>query len=71
MEKNIDTPFLRVADVERTYIGPERRLERRRGVGNPRVETLFKNFGFDRRLKVDRRGKETSWFLTSDKAVND
>lgn len=71
MEKrtSVDVNFT-VIDGERTYIGPERRAERRRNHHNERIETLLKNFGLDRRLRVDRRRKDTSWFLTSQKVVN-
>mgnify|MGYP005822716011 CR=1 FL=1 len=59
-----------VINGDRAYIGPERRQERRRLHHNERVETLLKNFGLDRRLRVDRRRKDSSWLLTSQKVVN-
>lgn len=59
-----------VIDGARVYIGPERRLERRRHNNNDRVEILLRNFGLDRRLRTDRRRANTSWLLTSQKAVN-
>lgn len=59
-----------VIDGERTYVGPDRRAERRRLHHNERVETLLRNFGLDRRLCAERRRKNTSWLLTSQKVVN-
>ncbi len=59
-----------VVNGERVYVGSERRIDRRRGSGHERVESLLKNFGLDRRLSTDRRRKDTSWFLTSKKIVN-
>lgn len=59
-----------VIDGEKAYIGPERRVDRRRESPNDRVETLLKNFGLDRRLSTDRRRRDTSWLLTSKKVVN-
>ncbi len=64
-------PTLEVISDEQAYIGEERRLDRRRMLGHERVERLLKNFGLDRRLSTDRRRKDTSWFLTSKKAVNE
>ncbi len=60
----------RVIDGDSAYVGPERRLDRRREQGHERVETLLKNFGLDRRLSTDRRRKDSSWFLTSGKVAN-
>ena len=60
----------RVIDGEKAYVGTERRLERRREQSHERVERLLKNFGLDRRLSTDRRRKDTSWFLTSSRAVS-
>lgn len=60
-----------VIDGTNVYIGKERRLDRRRMQGHERAERLLKNFGLDRRLSTDRRRKDTSWFLTSQKAVNE
>ena len=51
------------------YIGPERRIERRRSNCNRRLESLLKDFGIDRRMARDRRKKNTSWLLMS-KAAN-
>jgi len=59
-----------VIDGDISYVGPERRIDRRREQGHERVERLLKNFGLDRRLSTDRRRKDTSWFLTSKKVVN-
>ncbi|WP_444995072.1 hypothetical protein [Aliikangiella sp. IMCC44359] len=59
-----------VIDGDKAYVGPERRQERRRSHHNERIETLLKNFGLDRRLRVDRRRKDSSWLLTSQKVVN-
>ena len=60
----------KVIDGERAYVGPERRVERRREQGHERVERLLTNFGLDRRLSTDRRRKDTSWFLTSQSGGN-
>ena len=60
----------KVIDGEQAYVGPERRLERRRDQGHERVERLLTNFGLDRRLSTDRRRKDTSWFLTSNGTGN-
>ncbi|MCW8877774.1 MAG: hypothetical protein OQJ89_14400 [Kangiellaceae bacterium] len=60
----------KVIDGERIYVGPERRKERRREHRNERIETLLRNFGLDRRLRVERRRKDTSWLVTSQKVVN-
>jgi len=70
MDKKADNPNFRVIDGYRAYIGRERRLERRREHSHERVERLLKNFGLDRRLSIDRRRKDTSWFLTSDNVAN-
>ena len=59
-----------VIDGDIAYVGPERRLDRRRDQGHERVERLLKNFGLDRRLSTDRRRKDSSWFLTSKNVVN-
>ena len=59
-----------VINGERTYVGHERRAERRRLHQNERVETLLRNFGLDRRLRNDRRRRNSSWFLTSQKVAN-
>ncbi len=59
-----------VINGDSPYVGPERRLDRRREQGHERVERLLKNFGLDRRLSTDRRRKDSSWFLTSKKVVN-
>ncbi len=60
----------RVINGERIYVGPERRIERRRGGRNEKVETLLRNFGLDRRQRQDRRRKDTSWLVTSAQVVN-
>jgi hypothetical protein len=52
------------------YIGPERRCERRRLQQSQRLGNLLKDCGLDRRGHDDRRRKDTSWFVTSDKVVN-
>lgn len=70
MERKSDSTNFRVIDGSRAYIGPERRLERRREHSHERVEQLLKNFGLDRRVSKDRRRKDTSWFLTSDNVAN-
>ncbi len=60
---------MKMIDRGKAYVGNDRRKERRREQGHERVERLLKNFGLDRRLSVDRRSKNSSWFLTS-KAAN-
>ncbi|TQV89759.1 hypothetical protein [Aliikangiella coralliicola] len=71
MDKNSSSDVnFTVIDGERIYVGPERRAERRRRKQNERIETLLRNFGLDRRLRVDRRRKDTSWLLTSKRVVN-
>ncbi|TQV72904.1 hypothetical protein FLL45_15680 [Aliikangiella marina] len=59
-----------VINGERTYIGPERRAERRRTHNSERIERLLRNFGLDRRVSDERRRADTSWLLTSKKVVN-
>ena len=59
-----------VIEGNRVYVGQERREDRRRLGHNERVETLLKNFGLDRRLRVERRRADSSWLLTSQKAAN-
>jgi hypothetical protein len=71
MSSNEQKSEFEIIDGESVYIGEEKRLERRRLLGHERVERLLKNFGLDRRLSTDRRRKDTSWFLTSKKAVNE
>jgi len=70
MERQVKKSDFKVIDGESAYVGPERRVDRRREQGHERVERLLKNFGLDRRLSTDRRRKDTSWFLTSNKVVN-
>ncbi len=70
MGEKLKKSDLTVINGDKAYVGPERRLERRRGHCNERVERLLKNFGLDRRLSTDRRRKDSSWFLTSEKVVN-
>ena len=60
----------RVIKGDKAYVGPERRMDRRREHAHERVERLLKNFGLDRRLSTDRRRKDSSWFLTSGKVAN-
>jgi|GEM_PF-2430137 len=71
MDKNTsnDVNFT-VINGERAYIGPERREERRRLHQSERIETLLRNFGLDRRMRTDRRRKDSSWLLTSQRVVN-
>jgi len=66
-DKNVQ---LTVIEGEGVYMGPERRIERRRECKNERVETLLKNFGLNRRIRTNRRKQGTSWLLTSQKVVN-
>lgn len=68
--ENTSTAKFRVINGERIYVGPERRVERRRCQQSDRVERLLKNFGLDRRVRIDRRRQDTSWLVTSQKVVN-
>ena len=70
MDNESENSNFRVIDGDKAYVGRERRLDRRREQGHDRVERLLKNFGLDRRLSTDRRRKDSSWFLTSDKVAN-
>ena len=70
VDKEIKSSNFRIIDGDKAYVGPERRIDRRREQGHDRVERLLKNFGLDRRLSTDRRSKDSSWFLTSDRVVN-
>ena len=55
---------------ENIYMGPERRNERRRERKNERFENMIKDFGLERRLRVERRDVSTSWLLTSKMVIN-
>ena len=70
MKKTSESSNFEVINGDIAYVGPERRVDRRREQGHERVERLLKNFGLDRRLSTDRRRKDSSWFLTSKKVVN-
>ncbi len=70
MKKTNESSNFEVINGDIAYVGPERRVDRRREKGHERVERLLKNFGLDRRLSTDRRRKDSSWFLTSKKVVN-
>lgn len=60
-----------VKSSEAVYIGPERRMERRRLQQSQRVGILLKNCGLDRRgSSDDRRRVDSSWFVTSKKVAN-
>ncbi|MGX5174753.1 hypothetical protein ACUR5C_12095 [Aliikangiella sp. IMCC44653] len=59
-----------IIDGEKAYIGPERRADRRRMSHNERIERLLRNFGLDRRMRVERRRKDSSWLLTSARVAN-
>ncbi len=64
------TPAAYFAEIngERCYIGPERRIDRRRTNNNRRLESLLNNFGLDRRISRDRRHRNTSWLIMSNAA---
>lgn len=68
MEKSIlkDDVFEVVSD-ENVYVGSERRSDRRSTYQQDRVEALIKNFGLDRRIRIERRKSDSSWLLTSKK----
>ncbi len=51
----------------RTYIGPERRSERRNFGQYGDLERLMRDFGLERRYMPDRRAQNTSWLLLSRK----
>ena len=70
MKKTNESSNFEVINGDIAYVGPERRVDRRRENGHERVERLLKNFGLERRLSTDRRRKDSSWFLTSKKVVN-
>lgn len=70
MKKLKEDSNFSVINGDISYVGRERRIDRRRELGHERVERLLKNFGLDRRLSTDRRRKDTSWFLTSQKVAN-
>ncbi|NVJ50733.1 MAG: hypothetical protein HWE13_03040 [Gammaproteobacteria bacterium] len=53
---------------ERCYVGPERRIDRRRTNNNRRLEHLLSDFGLDRRIGRDRRKRNTSWLIMSQAA---
>lgn len=55
--------------LEPVYVGPERRLDRRRSVRNEDFERLLRHFGLDRRVHTDRRSIDSSWLITSSKAA--
>jgi len=64
------TGHLKVSDS--VYIGPERRMDRRRLQQSQRVARLLRNCGLDRRTPTDdRRRADSSWFVTSQKVVNE
>ena len=65
-----DTPkaFFEEMDGERCYIGPERRIDRRRTNNNRLLESLLNDFGLDRRVSRERRNRNTSWLIMSQAA---
>jgi hypothetical protein len=65
-----ETPSAFFAEIngETCYIGPERRIDRRRTNNNRRLENLLRDFGLDRRINRDRRKRDTSWLIMSDAA---
>ncbi len=65
-----NTPDALFADIngEHCYVGPERRIERRRTNNNRRLEALLSDFGLDRRVTCERRRKHTSWLIMSEAA---
>jgi len=64
------TPNALFAEIngELCYIGPERRIDRRRTNNNRRLESLLSNFGLDRRINRDRRNTNTSWLIMAEVA---
>ena len=69
-KKETSQSNFKVINGENIYVGPERRKERRRCQQSDRVERLLRNFGLDRRVRVERRRQDTSWLVTSQKVVN-
>ncbi len=72
MKLNLDNHHsanINAANMNGYYLGPERRIERRRFNSNRRLETLLQDFGLNRRVNEERRKKDTSWLLMS-KVVN-
>lgn len=55
---------------EPAYVGPERRSDRRRSVRNEDFERMLRHFGLDRRVQIDRRSMNSSWLITSSRAVD-
>ncbi len=51
--------------LEPLYVGPDRRAERRRNQTNQDFEKLLRDFGLDRRQRVERRQQGSSWLLLS------
>ena len=52
-----------------TYVGIERRAERRRSGKQDNFERLLKDFGLDRRFMPDRRTRDSSWLLLSEEVA--
>jgi hypothetical protein len=52
--------------MEPLYVGPDRREERRRNQTNQDFEKLLRDFGLNRRQRVERRLQSSSWLLLSD-----
>ena len=67
MAKTPDT-FFSEMNGERCYVGPERRVDRRRTNNNRRLESLLNDFGLDRRIARERRKRGTSWLIMSNAA---
>lgn len=47
------------------YVGPDRRADRRRERSNIKVQAQIKNFGLDKRIRLERRSGSSSYLLTS------
>lgn len=52
--------------MEPLYVGTDRREERRRNQTNQDFEKLLRDFGLNRRQRVERRLQSSSWLLLSD-----
>jgi len=51
--------------MEPLYVGPDRRAERRRNQTNQDFEKLLRDFGLNRRQRIERRLQTSSWLLLS------
>jgi hypothetical protein len=58
------------SSMEPLYVGTDRRAERRRNQTNQDFEKLLRDFGLDRRQRVERRHQHSSWLLLSDQPAS-